>query len=124
MTALRSFLEIAIGITFAVGAVFNAAYTFTHTDEFYGSFEEGAWLSPARWSVRRVVLPNARPFTVLLVAFQTAVAIMILTRGDLVTPALLAGAGFAGLAALASSPAGTAANLALAAIQAALALTR
>jgi hypothetical protein len=38
-----------------------------------------------------VVIPNGRLFTVLLIVFQTAVAIAILTRGDLVNAALLAG---------------------------------
>lgn len=48
---------------------------------------------------------------------------MILLRGDLVRPALLAGGGFALVAAAASSLGGTIANLALAAIQFTFALT-
>lgn len=69
----------------------------------------------ARRLVERLVVPNAKLFTVLVVVFQTAVAAMILLRGDLVQPALYAGAAFALVAAFASSPAGAFGNLALAA---------
>ena len=124
MTGLRTFAEIAIGLLFSAGAIFNSVYTLRHSDEFYGSFADGAWLNPARWFVEEVVIPNARVFTVLLILFQVAVAAMILTRGDLVGTALVAGAAFAALAALASSPGGTIANLVLAAVQVALAASR
>lgn len=121
---VRTVAEIAVGVLFAVGAVFNTAYTLRHTDEFYGEFADGAWLSPAEWLIRNVVIPNGTLFTVLLITFQAAVAIAILTRGDLVTVALLAGGSFALVVALFSNPAGTAANLILAAIQFGLALSR
>jgi len=124
MTPLRSIAEVVIGVLFGAGAIFNATYTLGHSDEFYGSFADGAWLPPARWFVREVIIPNATVFTVFLVVFLAAVAVAILTRGDLVRAALFVGAAFAALAAFASNPAGTAGNLALAAIQAALALAR
>jgi hypothetical protein len=121
---LRAVAEIAIGALFAVGAVFNTVYTLRHTAEFYGEFADGAWLSPAEWFIRNVVIPNGTVFTVLLIVFQAAVAIAILTRGDLVTLGLLAGGTFALVAALFSNPAGAIANLVLAVIQFALALSR
>ena len=124
MTGVRTIAEIAIGLLFAAGAVFNAVYTRSHSDEFYGSFADGAWLSPARTFINNVVLPNATVFTAVLIAFQVLVAIAILSRGDLVAAALYAGSAFAAVAALASSPGGTAGNLALATIQLALALSR
>lgn len=52
----------------------------------------------------------------MLILFQVAVAIMILSRGTMVTAGLAAGAIFSVLAAIASSPGGTVGNLALAAI--------
>ncbi len=116
MSAVRTIAEIGIGLLFGVGGVFNAVYTLRHGDEFYGSFAIGAWFPPARSLVERVVIPNAGVFTVILILFQVAVAIMILSRGSLVTAGLVAGAVFSGLAALASSPGGTVGNLALAAI--------
>ena len=124
MTALRPIIEISIGVLYAVGAVFNTVYTLHHSDKFYGAFVEGAWLGPARWFLRTVVLPNATVFTVSVILFEIVVAIMILTRGDLVRAALIAGAVFSVTAAVVSSPGGTAGNLALAAIQVALALGR
>lgn len=111
-------------MAYGVGAVFNTAYTLGHGGDFYGSFARGAWFGPGRWLVERVVLRKPAVFTVLLVIFELTLAIMILTRTELVTPALYAGAGFCVVAALVSSPAGTAANLSLAAIQLLLATTR
>ncbi len=121
---LRSAAEMGVGLLYTAGAVFNGVYTVRHSAEFYGTFADGAWLSPAEWFVRRLVIPNGAPFTVLLIAFQAAVAIAILSRGELVGPALLVGGGFAVVVAIFSSPGGTAGNLALAAIQFALAFTR
>lgn len=121
---MRDVAEIAIGVIFTIGAGFNAVYTFAHTDEFYGSFADGAWLTPGRWFVTHVVLPNGKAFTLLVIVFQMSVAVLVFTRGDLVSIALFAGTGFALLAALASSPGGTIGNLALAAIQLVLALAR
>ena len=122
--SLRNVAEVGIGALYGIGAVFNTAYTLSHGDEFYGSFSKGAWFGPARWAVDHIVLPNAVVFTVALILFQAAVAIMILSRGDLVAVALFAGAVFSVVAALASSPGGTLANLALAAMQTSLALSR
>lgn len=53
----------------------------------------------------------------LVIAFQIAVAVSILSRGSLVRPALLIGGLFALLVALFSSPGGTVGNVVLAAIQ-------
>ena len=109
---------------FAIGAVFHTVYTLSHTDEFYGSFADGAWFGPARRFVNQVVIPNATFFTILVIVFQVTVAALIFTRGDLATVALFAGAGFALLAAMASNTGGTIGNMALAGIQWVLAVAR
>ncbi len=124
MTGLRTFGEIAMGVIFLVGAGFNSFWTLGHTDEFYGSFADGAWLPPAESLIRDVIMPNGRLFTGLLIAFQTAVGVLVLTRGDLVKAALIVGGVFAVGAALASSPGGTVGNLILAAVQFSLAAAR
>ena len=80
---LRTVAEVAIGVLYAVGAVFNTVWTLRHNAEFYGDFADGAWLSPARWVIRNLVIPNGTLFTVLLIVFQATVAIAILTRSDL-----------------------------------------
>lgn len=104
--------------------MFNTVWTLRHQAEFYGDFADGAWLSPARSVIRNVVIPNGTLFTVLLIVFQVAVAIAILTLGDFVKVALLAGGAFSLAVAFFSNPAGSAAGLALAVIQFVLALTR
>ncbi len=106
------------------GAVFDAVHTFRRAERFFGTWADGAWVSPARAFTRNVVIPNGRLFTVLLIASQIAVAIAILTRGPAVTPALLAGGTFALVVAFFSSPGGTVGNLLLAAIKFALAVSR
>jgi hypothetical protein len=124
VSTLSVVAEIAIGIVFAAGAVFNSVYTLRHTDSFYGDFANGAWLAPAESFIRNVVMPNGTVFTLLVIVFQATIAFVILTRGDLVTAALIAGGVFALVVALFSSPAGTAGNLTLAASQFALAFLR
>lgn len=121
---MRSVAEIAVGVLFAVGATFNAVYTLHHGEEFFGEFATKAWLRPAGRLVERVVLPRTTTFTTLLIAFQVGVAVAVLSRGALVTPALVAGGAFALIVALFSSRGGAVANLALSALQFALALTR
>jgi hypothetical protein len=124
MTTLRLVGEISVGALFAVGAVFNAVYTLGHSGKFYGAWVAGAWHEPARWFLRTVIVPHAKAFTVSLILFETTVAALILGQGDLAGPALVAGTVFCIMAAAVSSPGGTVGNLALAAIQTALALAR
>lgn len=73
MDLLRNIGEIGFGVLFGIGAVFNATYTRTHGEEFYGSFAEGAWLGPARRVIEKVVIPNTTVVTVLLVLFGATV---------------------------------------------------
>lgn len=119
-----SLLEILVGALYLVGAGFNTVYTLRHSEEFYTGFVEGAWLRPARRLTESVIVPNGVPFTVLLIAFQVAVGLSILTRGGAVTAALVVGGLFAAVVALFSSPGGAVGNLALAATQLALAAAR
>jgi hypothetical protein len=113
-----------MGVVFLVGATFNVAWTLTHADEFFGGFADGAWSRPAESLMRDFIIPNGRRITILIIVFQVTIGVLILTRGQLVTPALVAGGLFAVAAALVSSPGGTAGNLVLAAIQFGLAFAR
>ena len=117
MPSLRLFLELAFGVLYSAGALFNMTFTLRHAEDFYGAFLAGAWHEPARWILRTVILPHATAFTVLLAGLELAVAIMIFSRGDLVRIALLAGAVFCLCAAFVSSPGGTVANLVMAVAQ-------
>jgi len=87
---IRNLLEIGFGVLFIIGAVFNTFYTLRHGDEFFGGFTDNAILAPSGRLIRKVVIPNAKAFTILLIAFQVTVAICILSRGALVKPGLIA----------------------------------
>jgi len=121
---MRNLLEIAFGVLFLIGAVFNSLYTMKHGAEFYGSFSEKALLPPARALVRNIVIPRDRPFTGVMILLQLAVAACILSRGPLAVPGLLAGAVFALGAVLVSNFGGALANLAMGLLLAYLGLTR
>ncbi len=121
---LRNILEIGFGLLYLVGAIFNFLYTLRHGDEFYGSFADKAMLVPSRQLIRKIVIPHARLFTGLLIAFELLVALSILSRGDLVEFGLLAGAIFCFSVVLASNVSGAIANLLMAVVQLFLALTR
>lgn len=117
-------LELAVAALYLIGASFNATYTLRNSDSFYGSFAEAALLPPAKALIRKIVMPNGRAFTIALIAFQLAVAVLIIARGDLARLGLIAGAGFSLAVASASSAGGMVGNLALAALQAGLAATQ
>lgn len=114
---IKNIIEIGIGLTYLVGAVFNSVYTFNHGDVFYGSFAENALFAPSRLFVKNIVLPYSKIFTILLILFQLLVATSILSRGIFIKPGLIAGAAFCILAAIFSNTSGLIANLIFAAIQ-------
>jgi hypothetical protein len=121
---IRNIAEIGFGVVYSIGAIFNSVYTFKHGEEFFGSFARGAWLPPAGSFVSKVVIPNAKVFTGLLIAFQVSVAVGIFSRGLLATYALYAGTVFCVVAALVSNVGGAIANLLMAVIQFILAFAR
>lgn len=120
---MRTIIEIALGLLFLVGALFNALYTYRHGEEFFGGFATSAWFRPAGKLIQRLVIPRTKLFTILLIAVQATIAFMILSRGPLVKPGLVAGAAFSLAAAFVSSVPGAIGNLALAVLLALLALT-
>ena len=121
---MRTAAEVAVGVLYAIGAVFNTGYTLRHGEEFFGQWVDRAWLAPAGTFTARVVVPRSVMFTVGLVVFQVAVAVTILSRGEAVTLALLAGGCFSAVVAFFASPGGAVANAALAALQFSLAAAR
>lgn len=123
-SAVRTIAEIGIGLLYFIGAIFNSLYTFRHGDEFYGSFAKGTLLPPVRVFINRIVIPNSKPFTLLLIGFQLVTAFAILSRGPYASYGLYAGALFCLVAAVASNVAGAAANLVLAVAQYLLAYSK
>lgn len=120
----KNIIEIGFGILYLIGAIFNLLYTMRHGDEFYGSFADKAMLVPSKQLFRKVVIPRARLFTGLLIAFQLLVASLILSRGNLVEPGLIAGAAFCFIVVFVSNASGAMANLLMAVVQISLVITR
>jgi len=120
---LRNLVEIGFGVLYLIGAIFNSLYTLRHGDEFYGGFGDKAILSPAKTLIRKVVIPHARLFTILLIIFQLIVAFCILSRGPLVKSGLIAGAIFCFGVALVSNAFGAIASLVMVIAQLYLAYT-
>ena len=121
---IRNIIEIGFGCLYLIGAIFNALYTWRHGEEFYGSFADKAMLGFSGQLIRRLVIPHARLFTGLLIAFQLLVAVSILSRGDLVEIGLLAGAAFAFGVVFVSNVSGAIANLVMGIVQLLLAWAR
>lgn len=123
MELLKNIVEIGFGLMYLIGAVFNSLYTWSHGDQFYGSFADNALLAPARRFVRDRVTPNQKLFTGLLILFELLAAIAILSRGQFVPAGLAAGGLFAFMAAFFSNKAGAIANILMAVLQIFLALS-
>jgi hypothetical protein len=122
MALLVNIGEIGFGILFLISAIFNLSYTLRHGKEFYRNFATNAWFGPYKALIRIVVIPHTTVFTILLVVLLVSLALMILTRGSFVKPALIAGAVFSLAVVPASNLPGAIANLAMAAALALLAL--
>ena len=115
---IRNLIEIGFGVLYLMGAVFNSLYTMRHGDEFYGSFAEKTILASARELIQQAVIPRAKVFTILLIAFQLTVAFSILSRGTLTVPGLYAGAIFCLAVVFVSNTFGAIANLVMSIVQA------
>lgn len=114
---IRNVAEIGFGCLYLIGAIFNILYTWRHGEEFYGSFADKAMLSSSGQLIRLLVIPRARLFTGLLIAFQLLVAVSILSQGRLVEIGLLAGAIFCFGVVFVSNVPGAIANLIMSVVQ-------
>jgi hypothetical protein len=68
-----------VGVGYLTAAAFNLLYTLPAGDLHW--FAEMAWSPLLADLVREVVQPNHQPFLLLVVAFELAVAALILSRG-------------------------------------------
>jgi hypothetical protein len=103
----RNLAEIVIGVLYAIGAVAQTVSTLPQSEQYYTEMAARAWFPPAQWFVEELLIPNSAVVTVLVIAFEAAVAIAILTRRTAVQPALLAGGVFSIVGAITGSPAET-----------------
>lgn len=114
--ALRTAIEVVIGVFYALGAGAQALWVLRHSEKFYRDMADRAWLPPAESFIEGVLVPNSVLVTVLVAVFEATMAIAILTRGAAVVPALIAGGTFSIVGALTGSPGETAFYGALAAV--------
>ncbi len=76
------FMVMALGV--------NGLYLLRHP-EAYDAIADLAVLAPYQWLLREVIRPLATPFTLLLIAFELAVALLVLSKGVAVRLGLIAG---------------------------------
>ncbi len=72
--------RIFIGVAYLAAAVFNTVYTLPRSDQLDG-YAEGAWFGFLADFMRDVFMPNGDLFMTLVILFEVAVAILILSRG-------------------------------------------
>jgi hypothetical protein len=68
-----------IGIAYLAAAIFNTVYTLPRSDELDG-YAEGAWFAFLEDFMWDVFMPNGEIFMVAVIAFEVAVALLILSR--------------------------------------------
>lgn len=111
--------RILVAIYFVLMALgVNALFTLRHP-EWYEAIADIAAFPPYAWLFREVIRPLATPLTLLLIAFELTVALLVLGRGKAVKLGLLAAILFQLAVAPAVSVYGLV-NLPLAALQALL----
>lgn len=78
-----------IGIAYLAAAVFNTVYTLPRSDQLDG-YADGAWFPFLGDFMRDVFMPNGDLFMILVIAFEVAVAVLILGRGSYVDAGVVA----------------------------------
>lgn len=68
-----------IGIAYLAAAAFNTVYTLPRSDQLDG-YADGAWFPFLRDFMRDVFMPNGDVFMILVIIFEVAVAVLILSR--------------------------------------------
>jgi len=72
--------RIFIGLAYLAAAVFNTVYTLPRSDQLDG-YAEGAWFGFLEDFMWDVFMPNGDLFMILVIVFEVAVALLILSRG-------------------------------------------
>ena len=78
-----------IGLAYLAAAVFNTVYTLPRSDQLDG-YADGAWFPFLGDFMRDVFMPNGDLFMILVIAFEVAVAVLILSRGSYVDAGVVA----------------------------------
>jgi hypothetical protein len=89
----RNAARIGFGGFFLAMAAYNTTVTLPNTAEIYKALADLSWPG-FDWFVLHLVRPVGVPFTVLLIAFEVGVAVLVLSKGRRVRLGLLAALGF------------------------------
>lgn len=89
----RNSARIGFGGFFLAMAAYNTTVTLPNAAEIYKALADLSWPG-FDWLVLHVVRPVGVPFTVLLIAFEIGVAVLVLSKGRRVRLGLLAALGF------------------------------
>ena len=101
--AWRNAARLGFGGFFLAMATYNATVTLPNAAESYTDFADNLAWPGVDWLLLHLVVPAAVPLTVLLVAFEVSVALLVLSTGRRVRLGLLAVVAFmVGLAPLLS----------------------
>jgi hypothetical protein len=101
--AWRSAARLGFGGFFLAMATYNATVTLPNAAESYKDFADNLAWPGFDWLLLHLVVPAAAPLTVLLIAFEAGVALLVLSTGRRVRVGLLAAIAFmVGLAPLLS----------------------
>jgi hypothetical protein len=101
--AWRNAARLGFGAFFLAMATYNATITLPNAAESYKDIADNLAWPGVDWLLLHLVVPAAVPLTVLLIAFEVGVAVLVLSKGRRVRVGLLAAIAFmVGLAPLLS----------------------
>jgi hypothetical protein len=101
--AWRNAARLGFGAFFLAMATYNATVTLPNAAESYTDFADNLAWPGFDWLLLHLVVPAAVPLTVLLIAFEVGIALLVLSTGRRVRLGLLAAIAFmVGLAPLLS----------------------
>ena len=78
-----------LGVLYLAAAVFNAVFTLPRSHELHG-YAEGAWFGFLEDLMWDVFLPNGEVFMGLVIVFEVAVGLVIVSKGSRVDVGVLA----------------------------------
>jgi hypothetical protein len=83
-----------VGIAYLAAACFNSVYTLPRHDTVIDVYGEDAWFPILGDFISDVFVPNGELFMVLVVSFEVAVAVLILSRDKFVDVGVVASLGW------------------------------
>ena len=90
----RNAARLAFGAFYLAMATYNVTVTLPNAAASYTDFADNLAWPGVDWLLLHLVVPAAVPFTVLLIAFEVGIAVLVLSKGRWVRVGLLAAIAF------------------------------